>query len=147
MRALILRLCSLPTPLTHYLEAQENRLKIQKGSRLTLPVGGAVKSNFQFPQLPSRKKPAAAVVSVVTLSLLSLPVPSALNATRPLAGRVISYQAAPPQSAPIRMCVVPPTVKKGSLSGEAFVDRLLAQLKARAHTVQAAVLENASDPA
>ncbi len=49
--------------------------------------------------------------------------------------------------APKRVCILPPTVKKGSLSGEAFVDRLLGELKTKSEAVQAAVLENVSDPA
>jgi WD40 repeat protein len=37
-------------------------------------------------------------------------------------------------------------VKKGSLSGEAFVDRLVGLLKPKEQIVQAAILENANDP-
>lgn len=47
---------------------------------------------------------------------------------------------------PARLCILTPTVKEGSLSGEAFVDRLIGQLKPKEQTVQAAVLENANDP-
>lgn len=45
-----------------------------------------------------------------------------------------------------RLCILSPTVKKGSLSGEAFVDRLIGQLKPKEQVVQAAILENATDP-
>jgi WD40 repeat protein len=48
---------------------------------------------------------------------------------------------------PTRLCILAPTVKEGSLSGEAFVDRLIGQLKPKEQIVQAAVLENANDPA
>jgi WD40 repeat protein len=47
---------------------------------------------------------------------------------------------------PARLCVLPPTVKKGSLSGEAFADRLMGQLKPKGGSVQAAILENVNDP-
>jgi WD40 repeat protein len=45
------------------------------------------------------------------------------------------------------LCILAPAVKEGSLSGEAFVDRLIGQLKPKEQIVQAAVLENANDPA
>jgi len=47
---------------------------------------------------------------------------------------------------PTRLCILTPTIKKGSLSGEAFVDRLIGQLKPKEQIVQAAVLEHAGDP-
>ncbi len=47
---------------------------------------------------------------------------------------------------PTRLCILTPTVKEGSLSGEAFVDRLIGQLKPKEQIVHAAVLENANDP-
>jgi WD40 repeat protein len=47
---------------------------------------------------------------------------------------------------PVRLCILTPTVKQGSLSGEAFVDRLIGQLKTKEQMVQAAILENANDP-
>ena len=56
--------------------------------------------------------------------------------------------APPPQTqskGPTRLCILTPTVKQGSLSGEAFVDRLIGQLKPKEQIVQAAVLENAND--
>ena len=78
---------------------------------------------------------------VLTLSLLSFPIPPASPVVETAAANASSYQ-----SVPVRLCILPPTIKKGSLSGEAFVDRLIGQLKPKAQTVQAAVLEHANDP-
>ena len=47
---------------------------------------------------------------------------------------------------PAHLCILTPTVKQGSLSGEAFVDRLLGQLKPHEQVVKAGVLENVNDP-
>lgn len=47
---------------------------------------------------------------------------------------------------PAHLCILTPTVKQGSLSGEAFVDRLLGQLKPNEQVVQAVVLEDTNDP-
>jgi WD40 repeat protein len=52
----------------------------------------------------------------------------------------------PSQNKPVRLCILSPTIKKGSLSGEAFVDRLIGLLKPKEQIVQAAILENATDP-
>lgn len=47
---------------------------------------------------------------------------------------------------PARLCILTPTIKQGSLSGEAFVDRLIGELKTMEQLVRAAVLENSNDP-
>lgn len=51
------------------------------------------------------------------------------------------------QTTPARLCIMTPTVKKGTLSGEAFVDRLLGLLQTHPGQVKAAVLEDSTDPA
>jgi WD40 repeat protein len=65
--------------------------------------------------------------------------------------KLISQQSSAPTAqtqseGPKRVCILTPTIKEGSLSGEAFVDRLLGQLKPKEQIVQAAVLESANDP-
>jgi len=65
--------------------------------------------------------------------------------------KLISQQAPVPTTqtqsdGPKRLCILTPTIKQGSLSGEAFVDRLIGHLKSKEQMVQAAVLENANDP-
>jgi len=100
-----------------------------------------VNTSSHFPRLPFRKKSRAILWSVVTLTLLSFLLLSGFHGARTVEADVSSYQ-----SVPARLCILPPTVKKGSLSGEAFVDRLIGQLKPRAQTIQAAVLENVNDP-
>lgn len=100
-----------------------------------------MKTSSHFPQLPSRKKSNATWSFVVTLSLVSMLIPATFHRARTVEAKVSSFQ-----SGPARLCILPPTVKKGSLSGEAFVDRLIGQLKPKAQTVQAAVLENVNDP-
>ena len=77
------------------------------------------------------------VSAIVILNLL----PVSFHTARTVQAKVSSSQAVP-----ARLCILPPTVQKGSLSGEAFVDRLIGQLKPKAQTVQAAVLEHANDP-
>jgi hypothetical protein len=100
-----------------------------------------VKTISHFPQLPSRKKPSAILSFLVALSLLSFLPPAAFHGARTEAADVSACQGGP-----LRRCILPPTVKKGSLSGESFVDRLIGQLKPRSQTIQAAVLENVNDP-
>ena len=56
------------------------------------------------------------------------------------------YTAAHQSNKAVRLCILSPTIKKGSLSGEAFVDRLTSQLKTKEQIVRAAVLENVTDP-
>jgi WD40 repeat protein len=97
-----------------------------------------VKTSSHFPQLPFLKKSNAVFV---TLSLVFMLIPATFHRARTVKAKVSSYQ-----SGPARLCILPPTVNKGSLSGEAFVDRLIGQLKPKAQTVQAAVLEHTNDP-
>lgn len=89
-------------------------------------------------------------------SAISLMAPMAQRPARASADdwstrKLISQQGPAPsaqtQSAgPKRLCILTPTIKEGSLSGEAFVDRLIGQLKTKEQIIQAAVLENANDP-
>ncbi len=69
------------------------------------------------------------------------------HGTRKFLSQPSSAPSVPTQAkGPTRLCILTPTIKQGSLSGEAFVDRLIGELKTREQVVQAAVLENASDP-
>jgi len=100
-----------------------------------------VKTSSHFPLLPRRESSSAVLVSVVILSLLAILLPPPFHGAR-----TVKAHASLPQNTPARLCILPPTVKKGSLSGEAFVDRLIGQLKPKSAIVQVAVLENVNDP-
>lgn len=90
----------------------------------------------------SSRFPLVSVVSaILILSFSFCLLPPAFHGERTVQAKV-----SPSQTMPARLCILPPTIKKGSLSGEAFVDRLIGQLKPQAQTVQAAVLEHANDP-
>ena len=104
-----------------------------------------------------RKESVAALLCAVGVSLMS-PFVQPLAGTRAhrtpdhnLPASLFTQQSSPPTTqsqskGPTRLCILTPTVKQGSLSGEAFVDRLIGQLKPKEQIVQAAVLENANDP-
>ena len=100
-----------------------------------------MKISSHFPLLSCRRRSRAIVSAILTLSFSSSLLPFAFQPVRTVQARVSTAQ-----SAPARLCILPPTVKKGSLSGEAFVDRLIGQLKPKAQIVQAAVLEHVNDP-
>lgn len=100
-----------------------------------------MKISSHFPLHLFRRKSKAIVSAILTLSFSSFLIPFASYRVRTVEAKAIPYQ-----SAPARLCILSPTVKKGSLSGEAFVDRLIGQLKPKAQTVQAAVLENVNEP-
>jgi WD40 repeat protein len=101
-----------------------------------------LKISLCCPQLPIRKQAKATLSYVVILSFLSFLIPPAFPGAR----SAVKANPGSNRSAPTRLCILPPTLKKGSLSGEAFVDRLIGQLKAKAQTVQAAVMEGVNDP-
>lgn len=104
-----------------------------------------------------RRTYLSAIVCTLSLSLLPALVPT-VRPNKRQAGDLNSYASlfknaneapltTPSQTkSPTRLCILSPTVKKGSLSGEAFVDRLLGLLKAKEQLVQAAILEDATDP-
>lgn len=99
--------------------------------------------NYSRPFLRPAGRPVRAFIALVLVwSFLLLLVPPAGQAAKRGSVRV----APAAQNAPTRLCILPPTIKKGSLSGDAFVDRLIGQLKQKAQTVHAAVLDTVHDP-
>ena len=87
-----------------------------------------------------RKQSLALLLLCATVFSLMSPVvqPLAWRASRTLDKELpenIFRQQGSPSTAqskgPTRLCILTPTVKEGSLSGEAFVDRLIGQLKPR----------------
>jgi WD40 repeat protein len=95
----------------------------------------------------------ALLLCALAIPLMTLVAPRRVRAnepdwsTRKLFGEQGPGPADQTQSeGPKHLCILTPTVKQGSLSGEAFVDRLIGQLKPKEQIVRAAVLENPNDP-
>ena len=115
-----------------------------------------MKSNTHHRPLSQRTKSLSLfVIYALSLSLLpafARPLPRSPETDLPPAASSEglfkeSSSPSPAQTGkPAHLCILSPTVKQGSLSGEAFVDRLLGQLKLNEQVVKAGVLENVSDP-
>lgn len=106
-------------------------------------------THSRLPRVTRRQSFNAIVLSILALALLpafAQPAKNRITADE-LESRRLSAVNSLLQSKPARVCILSPEVKEGSLSGEAFVDRLLGQLKTKESVLHAAVLENASDPA
>jgi WD40 repeat protein len=117
-----------------------------------------VKTNSRRSFLPPWQKKFVFALFLLCTAGLTLPapfIPSAKTSPRPTRNdklpasffRQEKSAFTTQVNSPVHLCILAPTVKQGSLSGEAFVDRLIGQLKTKQDAVQAAVLENVTDQA
>ena len=126
---------------------------------LTIPWEGAVKFNTLHHFFSLRTKSLSMLVAyALSLSLVPTSARPMARGSKPDTVPEASYESLFEQpdspslptsfqaNRPAHLCILTPTVKQGSLSGEAFVDRLQGLLKPHEQVVQAVVLEDTNDP-